>query len=361
VCTPDCFVFDNGPSCEVEACPEGLECSSIFVCLPGCANNADCPAGSYCSGAGICEPDLYACMVCSLVAQLGHPPQTHHSTRTLEGVELASELRPCRLVLVRRCGQLLKAFDAICEALKNLADLVTEVHDTHHPLGVSLYYEDQKEAARRRSQLFVEQRLPRFLGYFQRVLEHCSQFLRFLLADELHLGEQIRLVQELDRHTYLANLVRAENRVQHAHTTGVKLAEDAFFLDDVRRQVFPELVRLCGYLELIGGDKMRHAVVDATGAHPFSKLFHERLVVGERLAPEPAVLYAQPFERRRVVQQRDQARPRPVEVRYEQDRALVRLQRRRDMVGVRPAAQYDNQRRFRIDLGKQRGTFALFC
>jgi glutathione S-transferase len=53
-----------------------------------------------------------------------------------------------------------------------VADLVAEVHDTHHPLGVSLYYEDQKEAARRRSQLFVEQRLPRFLGYFQRVLEH---------------------------------------------------------------------------------------------------------------------------------------------------------------------------------------------
>lgn len=53
-----------------------------------------------------------------------------------------------------------------------VADLVDEVHDTHHPLGVSLYYEDQKEAARRRSQLFVEQRLPRFLGYFQRVLEH---------------------------------------------------------------------------------------------------------------------------------------------------------------------------------------------
>lgn len=53
-----------------------------------------------------------------------------------------------------------------------LADLVNEVHDTHHPLGVSLYYEDQKPAAKQRSKLFLEQRLPRFLRYFARVLEH---------------------------------------------------------------------------------------------------------------------------------------------------------------------------------------------
>jgi len=53
-----------------------------------------------------------------------------------------------------------------------LADLVDEVHDTHHPLGASLYYEDQKEAAKKRSALFLEQRLPRFMGYLSRVLAH---------------------------------------------------------------------------------------------------------------------------------------------------------------------------------------------
>jgi len=51
-----------------------------------------------------------------------------------------------------------------------IGDLINEVHDTHHPLGAALYYEDQKEAAQRRAQLFLEQRLPRFLGYFERVL-----------------------------------------------------------------------------------------------------------------------------------------------------------------------------------------------
>lgn len=52
-----------------------------------------------------------------------------------------------------------------------IADLVNEVHDTHHPLGITLYYEDQLKAAKQRSELFLDHRLPRFLGYFQRVLD----------------------------------------------------------------------------------------------------------------------------------------------------------------------------------------------
>ncbi len=52
-----------------------------------------------------------------------------------------------------------------------IADLVSEVHDTHHPISTGRYYEDQKEAARERSAAFLEQRLGRFLGYFERVLD----------------------------------------------------------------------------------------------------------------------------------------------------------------------------------------------
>jgi glutathione S-transferase len=51
-----------------------------------------------------------------------------------------------------------------------IADLVAEVHDTHHPISSALYYEDQKPEAKRRARHFLEQRLPRFLGYFERVL-----------------------------------------------------------------------------------------------------------------------------------------------------------------------------------------------
>lgn len=53
-----------------------------------------------------------------------------------------------------------------------IADLVGEVHDTHHPISAMLYYEDQKPAAKRRAAHFVGERLPRYLGYFERALRH---------------------------------------------------------------------------------------------------------------------------------------------------------------------------------------------
>ena len=52
-----------------------------------------------------------------------------------------------------------------------VADLVNEAHDTHHPVATGLYYEDQKPEAARCALGFTEERLPKFLGYFERVLE----------------------------------------------------------------------------------------------------------------------------------------------------------------------------------------------
>jgi glutathione S-transferase len=51
-----------------------------------------------------------------------------------------------------------------------IADFVVEVHDTHHPIGSALYYEDQKPEAKRRTEIFLKQRVPKFLGYFERVI-----------------------------------------------------------------------------------------------------------------------------------------------------------------------------------------------
>ena len=52
-----------------------------------------------------------------------------------------------------------------------LADLVAEVHDTHHPIAGGLYYEDQKREAKKRAADFLRERLPKFLRYFERALE----------------------------------------------------------------------------------------------------------------------------------------------------------------------------------------------
>jgi glutathione S-transferase len=51
-----------------------------------------------------------------------------------------------------------------------IADFLVEIHDTHHPLGVSFYYEDQKKEAKRRTADFLKNRAPKFLDYFERVL-----------------------------------------------------------------------------------------------------------------------------------------------------------------------------------------------
>jgi glutathione S-transferase len=58
-----------------------------------------------------------------------------------------------------------------------IADLVAEAHDTHHPIAASLYYEDQKAEARRAAKAFIAERMPKFLGYFERVLERNGKFL----------------------------------------------------------------------------------------------------------------------------------------------------------------------------------------
>jgi glutathione S-transferase len=52
-----------------------------------------------------------------------------------------------------------------------IADFVLEAHDVHHPIASSLYYDDQKPEAARRAELFIKHRIPKYLGYFERVLE----------------------------------------------------------------------------------------------------------------------------------------------------------------------------------------------
>ncbi|MFZ5790511.1 MAG: glutathione S-transferase [Pseudomonadota bacterium] len=52
-----------------------------------------------------------------------------------------------------------------------IADLVQEAHDTHHPISVNLYYEDQRKEAKQRASDFLASRAPKFLGYFERVIE----------------------------------------------------------------------------------------------------------------------------------------------------------------------------------------------
>ncbi|WP_427912319.1 glutathione S-transferase [Ramlibacter sp. MMS24-I3-19] len=52
-----------------------------------------------------------------------------------------------------------------------IADMVAEVHDLHHPVASSLYYEDQKAEALRRAEDFRKNRLGKFIGWFETLLD----------------------------------------------------------------------------------------------------------------------------------------------------------------------------------------------
>ncbi len=59
---------------------------------------------------------------------------------------------------------------AVQQIQLTIADMVVEAHDVHHPLGAALYYEDQKDESVARAEIFVGQRLTKFLPYFEAIL-----------------------------------------------------------------------------------------------------------------------------------------------------------------------------------------------
>lgn len=66
-----------------------------------------------------------------------------------------------------------------------LADLVAEAHDTHHPVAVSAYYDEQKPEALRRAQEFRDRRIPKFLGWLETILARNPAGPEYLVGDRL--------------------------------------------------------------------------------------------------------------------------------------------------------------------------------
>jgi glutathione S-transferase len=66
-----------------------------------------------------------------------------------------------------------------------IADLVTEAHDTHHPIGIGLVYEDQKPEALKRAQEFCSARLPRYLQWFESIVQRNPAGPRHLVGGKL--------------------------------------------------------------------------------------------------------------------------------------------------------------------------------
>jgi len=101
-----------------------------------------------------------------------------------------------------------------------VADFVDEAHDTHHPLGSHLYYEDQKPEALRRARSFIELRMPKYLGYFERVLERNPARSGWLVGDALTYADT-SLFQVVEGLRYA--FPRAMQQAEPKHARVVKL------------------------------------------------------------------------------------------------------------------------------------------
>ena len=83
-------------------------------------------------------------------------------------------------------------------ALTALDGLSNEVHDCHHPIATGAYYEDQKTEAKAKTKDYIDKRLPKFLGYFERVLQsEASKGGEYLYGGELTFADLV-LWQAMD-------------------------------------------------------------------------------------------------------------------------------------------------------------------
>jgi glutathione S-transferase len=93
-----------------------------------------------------------------------------------------------------------------------ITDFLVEIHDTHHPIGSGLYYEDQRKEAKRRTAGFLNERAPKFLGYFDDVLARNGD--KHLVGARLTYAD-VSLFQVIDGLRYA--FPRAMTRLERKH------------------------------------------------------------------------------------------------------------------------------------------------
>ncbi|MBA4208609.1 MAG: glutathione S-transferase [Parvibaculum sp.] len=127
-----------------------------------------------------------------------------------------------------------------------ITDFVAEAHDVHHPVGVGLYYEDQKKEAARRAEDFRSARMPKFLDWFEAVLEAngATKTKPHLVGRSLTYAD-LSLFHTVDGLLYAfpkasARLLRNRPLVAALHASVRKRPRIARYLESERRQPFNE-------------------------------------------------------------------------------------------------------------------------
>lgn len=143
-----------------------------------------------------------------------------------------------------------------------IADLVAEVHDTHHPVAVSLYYEDQKKEARRKAADFLNKRVTKFLSYFEEILAGNSWAQHYLLGAKLTYADLslFQIVAGLS-YAFPNTMVRAARKYPRLFALHVRIQgrpRIAAYLASPRRIAFNEEGIFRHYPELDGVRKARN-------------------------------------------------------------------------------------------------------
>ena len=123
-----------------------------------------------------------------------------------------------------------------------ISDLVVEIHDSHHPVTTYLYYEEQRPAAKRRTADFWRYRVPKILGYFERVLAHGGG--SYLLGRRLcYVDLSLFQIVEGLRYAFPRRMKRFERRVPRIvalHDRVAKRPRIAAYLASKRRIPFSQ-------------------------------------------------------------------------------------------------------------------------
>jgi glutathione S-transferase len=130
----------------------------------------------------------------------------------------------------------------IHELQLTIADFVVEIHDTHHPVASGLYYEEQKKEARRRAADFLQNRAPKYLGYFERALGTSARGQHYLTGAKLTYAD-LSLFQIIAGLSYAfpsatAKSARKYRRLFALHARVQELPRIAAYLASPRRIPF---------------------------------------------------------------------------------------------------------------------------
>ena len=139
-----------------------------------------------------------------------------------------------------------------------IADLIGEVHDTHHPISAGEYYEDQKPEALRRSAAFLQQRLPKYLGYFEKVIERNRPGQAWLVGDQVTYAD-LSMFQVIEGLRYAfprwtQKHEREYARLRSLHDAVARFPQIAAYLASPRRIPFNEEGIFRHYEELDSAD-----------------------------------------------------------------------------------------------------------